>query len=67
MDVDRTLTILSASTEILPALTVELPAEVAGRPDAWVLGEGPIPLRQGRKLRIGPLAPFASKVLRWSN
>jgi glycosidase len=60
-DADRTLTILGAS----PSVTVKLPSEVAGRPDAWVLGEGPIPLREGRNLRIGPLVPFASMVLRW--
>jgi alpha-amylase len=64
-DTDRTLTILGASPEFLPSVTVKLPSEVAGRPDAWVLGEGPIPLREGRNLRIGPLVPFASMVLRW--
>jgi alpha-amylase len=66
-DADRTLTILSASSESLPTVTVTLPPEVAGRPDAWVLGKGPVPLREGRDLRIGPVAPFASMVLRWNH
>jgi alpha-amylase len=64
-ETDRTLTLLSASPEVLSAVTVKVPPDIAGRPAAWVLGQGPVPLREGRNLPIGTLAPFASKVLRW--
>lgn len=63
---DLTLTLLSGSAEALPELTVELPADITGQPTAWVQGEGPIPDRESRSLKLGPLAPFESKVLRWS-
>jgi alpha-amylase len=66
VDGNRTLTLLNGSAEALQELTVQLPAEIAGQPDAWVLGDGPLPDREGRSLKLEPLAPFESKVLRWS-
>jgi hypothetical protein len=66
-DADRTLTLLSASSTQLPEITVHLPPDLAGRPNVWLLGEGPTPVREGRTLKIGPLAAFESKVLWWGD
>jgi alpha-amylase len=64
-DADRTLTLLSASSAPLPEITVHLPPDLAGRPNVWRLGEGPLPVKEGRTLKTSPLAPFESKVLGW--
>jgi hypothetical protein len=66
-DGDRTLTLLGASSTQLPAITVRLPGDASGRPDAWLLGEGTVPERESRTLRAGPLQPFESKVIRWGD
>jgi alpha-glucosidase len=64
-DGDRTLTLIGAASTRLSVITVNWPADIPGQPDAWLLGDGPLPVREGRTLKAGPLAPFESKVLRW--
>lgn len=66
-DGDRTLTLLSASSTPLAEGRVQLPDAVPGRPGAWLLGQGPLPVREDRTLPAGPFAPFESKVLRWDD
>jgi alpha-glucosidase len=65
-DAERTLTILSGSADPLPALTVKVPPDLPGRPVRWVLGSGPTMANDDGTFKLGPWAPFESKVLLWS-
>jgi alpha-amylase len=65
-DMERTLTILSGSADPLPALTVKLPPDLQGRSVRWVLGSGPMMVNDEGILKLGPWAPFESKVLLWN-
>lgn len=62
---DITLTILSASTNELSELVISLPADIGGRPGAWLFGEGRKPVFARGALNLGSIAAFESKVLQW--
>jgi alpha-amylase len=63
---ERTLTILSGSADPLSALTVKLPPDLQGQPARWVLGSGPTMVNDDGSFKLGPWAPFESKMLLWN-
>ena len=64
-DTDATLTILSGSADAVPELVVTLPAGVERQTAKPALGDDTTPVQEGRALKLGPLAPFESKVFFW--
>lgn len=61
---ERTLTILSGSGEALPELTVKLPRDWTDGPEKWLIGAGPMAVKDGM-LIFGAWEAFESKVLLW--
>jgi alpha-glucosidase len=63
-DGDATLTILSGSSDAVSELVITLPADVEGQGKP-AFGNGSMPVQEDRALKLGPLAPFESKVYSW--